>query len=678
MKYSFSVQFFLVLLFSAYLDVGAFKPFSPSTPRNFDEKTPEKNSENKEIPKKFTLTTPLPRNLSPKERQITHFFSKKILSIAEALHNITASKEADTAREAKIKLRQQRAAQARRPYYGRGRQVSIPSSGRNSWGGSRWGNSGGFGGGYRPTGGYNWGGYNNPYRSNWGQPSYATSSPWGQSYPSSSGTYKSPSYDTDSWDDSSENSDKKKKKKKKIYRSSDSKKKKEKEERKQERKKQHEHLLDTTYQQTLAAMQKISKDLTGLSEEDRQAVYQNRLKMNELSSLATKFEKITELYQELPEGDRKEFEKKYASPEHTKVVTSFFPHLVRFLTVPTHNLASTDKDRCSAEQAHGAQVLLEHPFTSISTDARKSIIHHEQTILANHYTKIAQPDIDQLQAIAAKEPPALATDDQQKQQESFDRLKPLQEDLLDSQAKFQTYLDKPKSLTTLVNRLKEAIKTSESFYQKVKKQVQDRYTALIQKMNEDITNAQAALTDDEKIAFRKDYLEKTAQTRAKNYKDFYTCLIFLQDADQSEFEKQYQVLANKTMHHNFFPYLLDLLLYPADQTSIDVDIQSLCSAQTALNTWLLPIITQNLSDAEIQNVLTTKDNELANFYDLQAQPLETVLNDPIASVANKATAKDSLQTIADNIVVIINQKFDTTTVKPTKLQTLIDRIQPLL
>lgn len=115
----------------------------------------KKGSEKEEVvDPRFTLTKPIPQGLNQTEQELTNFFSQEIMPIAQSLQSIVVGKEADTAREAATRRRQQKMAQAKRSgsrLQGRSGSRRATVSGR---GGGRWGGGSSWGrgwGGFRPS-----------------------------------------------------------------------------------------------------------------------------------------------------------------------------------------------------------------------------------------------------------------------------------------------------------------------------------------------------------------------------------------------------------------------------------------------------------------------------------------------------------------------------------------------
>lgn len=618
-----------------------------------------KGDENgKELEKKdeqrFKVKVPTPRNLSSTERRIAKIFSDDVIPIAQGLSQIAGGKEVQTAREAKIKLREQKAQTAlrSRTATGRHRHASTPSSRGGGFGGTSWG-----GGGYRPSGqgGYGWGG-GGGYRPT---PNYgAQSSPsWGQSSPSTSyGSSSSKSPSTSSSDD-------KVKKDSVRYGGSDkSKKEKEKEELKKETQAQTDKILETTYKATLAKMQSISQDLASIkSEEDKQTAYQGRLKMGILSSLSDNFGKINEMVEKLNSKDREIFEKKYTTQEHKSVIVSFLPHMIRLLTASTNDLSTSEKNNCISQQRKAFDSILNHPFitTSASRNSIKSIAEQVENSIASYYHLQAQPQLTKLQKIA-KKPPTLKSSDQK---EALVKLMSLSVILQDIKAKFSyAYLSEPTRINGVLKIYTDAAQKSDSFYKEIKDLADQFYNSIIAEIKLDIDKADAA---PDKNAFYKDYLENTITTRVKKIKDLSPYFDFLKDDDKAEFEKKYSIEPNKTIVKKFFPHLLGLRLYPTEDPNI-------CSAQQEIVEWIESFLETSISDANREAAVKAKDLALATEYQTAAQPHINDIND--AAIPDKTNAKNALVPIQDEIKIILMQKFPEKIIEPKELKKIKSKI----
>lgn len=367
--------------------INAFPSFSPEafSPQAFSSQAKKDSSNKKDGPQeestndRFKLKAPTPRNLSPLEKRIASFFSNEIMPIAQGLNKITVGKEADAAREARIKLLQQRAAQKRaRPSAGRSRRVSTPSSGGGRWGGSSWGGGG--------SGGGSWGGYRPSYggssRPSWGQNYSPAASSWGKSsYPSSSGSYRPSSWQSSSTpsasrspytyadvdvDDSGEES-------KPIKRPRS---------KKSSSKKytKHKDALYAAKKAIITRMEEIIDQAQTAKEDeavDMQDFYAKQLAKS--GQFVEKFEALRKAYKNVPSLWQKEFDQEFQKAK--PIVTQFMPHLIRMLIYPT------DDTNLEIKQDNAREIAYTPLREFFEYEALKKIITTQDGELAQYYEK---------------------------------------------------------------------------------------------------------------------------------------------------------------------------------------------------------------------------------------------------------------------------------------------------
>lgn len=360
----------------------SFSPeaFSPQTKKDSSDK--KDGSQEEQTDNRFKLKTPIPRNLSPLENRIASFFSKEMMPIAQGLNRITIGKEADAAREAKIKLNQQRAAQKRvRSSAGRSRRVSTPSSGGGRWGGSSWGggsgSSGGWGG-YRPS-------YGGSSRPSWRQGYSPTSSSWGQSsYPSSSSSYRPSSWQTPSTSSRSEFNSRS------PY--SDDSSTEEIEPVKRPRSKKssskkytkHKDALYAAKKAIITRMEEIIDQVQTAKEDDAadiQDFYAKQLAKS--GQFVEKFKALEKAYKNVPNLWQKEFDQEFQKAK--PIVTQFMPHLIRMLTYPT------DDNNLEIKQDNAREIAYMPLREFFEYEALKKTITAQDGELAQYYEKQSAP-----------------------------------------------------------------------------------------------------------------------------------------------------------------------------------------------------------------------------------------------------------------------------------------------
>lgn len=366
MNYRIILAFLLVAYF---LEISAAPKRRSMSSRSSDEKG--KEFEKKEE-QRFILKARTPRNLSSHERRIAKIFSDNVIPIAQGLALIADGKEVQTAREAKIKLREQKAQTAlrSRTATGRHRHASTPSSrGGGGFGGTSWG-----GGGYRPSGqgGYGWGG-GGGYRPtpNYGAPSsYSPSSTWGQSSPvtsygspsSSRGltTSKSVPFGTDTDSDQTGET-------KKSYSGSGDKK---------LQQKRNDALA--CYNDNIRGMEEIIEEAqkNEAAGGDMHKFYEGRLKV--IHRLVEKFNKQEQAFKKLSKSDQKTFISNYTHKAQAKA-QDFLPYLLRIIVYPTRDAELQDK------QNDAREIILKSLAALIGVGAVKSSLIKQDDELATYY-----------------------------------------------------------------------------------------------------------------------------------------------------------------------------------------------------------------------------------------------------------------------------------------------------
>jgi|GEM_PF-5632381 len=304
--------------------------FAKKRSASFDIDKQGKSLDKKEN-QRFTIKVPTPRNISSIERRIAKIFSDHVIPIAQGLAQIAGGKEVETAREAKIKLREQKAQTALRSRTnpGRSRHASTPSSRGGGFGGSSWG-----GGGYRPPaqGGYSWGGGSGyrPTVPNWGQQaSPSVNQNWGQSQ--SIPSYQSPGSSLGSgltttkatpFEDNETSKPVKKRKS-----SSNSKNKK---------LLQKRNSAIAAYKDSIRGMEEIIEKATDTQAalDDMQDFYKSRLDV--INKLTEKFKTQEKAFKKLSEADKKTFTREYSNNAQA-IALKFIPHLLGIILYPTTN-----------------------------------------------------------------------------------------------------------------------------------------------------------------------------------------------------------------------------------------------------------------------------------------------------------------------------------------------------
>lgn len=365
MKYLLMLALILVTCFS---EACAFPMQRSRSSSGYNE---QENDENKEE-QRFTVKVATPRNLSSLERRIAKIFSDDVIPIAQGLAQIAGGKEVQTAREAKVKLREQKAQTAlrSRTSTGRNRHASTPSSyGGGGFGGTSWGG----GGGYRPSGqgGYGWGGGGGGYRptSNYGQSSY---SPYQSSAQSSPMSYGSPSSSTGSgltttktspWSDSSSDSNKQKK----SYSGTGDKK-----------LLQKRNAALASYKDNIRGMEEIIEKAEDAqtAKDNMQDFYKNRLEV--IDRLIGKFKTQEQAFKKLSDADKKNFTDEYTSKAQT-IAQKFIPHLLYIITYPTSN------PNLEAKQIDAREVILKNITELIGIESVKKSLNKQDSEIKKYY-----------------------------------------------------------------------------------------------------------------------------------------------------------------------------------------------------------------------------------------------------------------------------------------------------
>ncbi|MBS1987476.1 hypothetical protein JST56_00615 [Candidatus Dependentiae bacterium] len=405
-----------------------------------------KGDENgKELEKKdeqrFKVKVPTPRNLSSTERRIAKIFSDDVIPIAQGLSQIAGGKEVQTAREAKIKLREQKAQTAlrSRTATGRHRHASTPSSRGGGFGGTSWG-----GGGYRPSGqgGYGWGG-GGGYRPtpNYGtQSSYSPSSSWGQSSPTSYGspsssrgltTTKAAPFGTDT--DSSKTGEPKK-----SYSSSS-----------QSSKKyaKNKDSLMSTHKEIVKAMENINEKADEAT--DIQEYYKGQLGI--IGRLVDKFKIHEKAYGNLSQQDKLRFDQEVIRAKST--VEKFLSHLVCMIVYPTSDAELQTKQ----DDARG--VILDNlknlcPITPI--------VATQITAIKDYYDKKTDAAYKRADTEKKKTPPqSIAAADQKDLEQARDSLKLIQnnfEKKFSDPTNSSSPLVKPTEIKNLYDKIVDVLK----------------------------------------------------------------------------------------------------------------------------------------------------------------------------------------------------------------------------
>lgn len=358
---------FLLVVYS--LEISAAPKRGSMSSRLSDEKG--KEFEKKEE-QRFILKARTPRNLSSHERRIAKIFSDNVIPIAQGLALIAGGKEVQTAREAKIKLREQKAQTAlrSRTATGRHRHASTPSSrGGGGFGGTSWG-----GGGYRPSGqgGYGWGG-GSGYRPtpNYGAPSsYSPSSTWGQSSPATSygspsssrglTTSKSAPFSTDT--DSAQTGETKK-----SYSGSGDKK-----------LLQKRNDATATYKEIIRDMEEIiekAKDAQSAGN-DLQNFYKDRLDV--IDRLVGKFKAQEHAFKKLSDADQNNFTANYKNNAQT-IMQNFMPHLLRIIIYPISD------SKIEVKQDDAREFVLKKIAGLIGIEVVKSALIKQDDELTTYY-----------------------------------------------------------------------------------------------------------------------------------------------------------------------------------------------------------------------------------------------------------------------------------------------------
>ncbi len=383
MKYLLMLALMLVTCFSEAC------AFSMRRSRSSSGHDAQENGVKKEE-QRFTVKVATPRNLSSLERRIAKIFSNDVIPIAQGLAQIAGGKEVQTAREAKVKLREQKAQTSlrSRTNTGRNRHASTPSSyGGGGFGGSSWGG----GGGYRPSsqGGYGWGGGGYRPTSNYGQSSYSPYQSSAQSLPMS---YGSPSYSSGSgstttktspWSDSSSDSNKAySRDANKPYSS-----------RRDKKLVQKRNAALASYKDNIRGMEEIIEKANDaeIAKYDMKDFYKNQLET--VDRLVEKFKTQKQAFKKLSDADKKNFTDEYTSKAQT-IAQKFIPHLLYMITYPTSN------PNLEAKQEDAREVILKNITGLIGIESvKKSLIEQDSEIKKYYADRKAKPIAD---AITAK------------------------------------------------------------------------------------------------------------------------------------------------------------------------------------------------------------------------------------------------------------------------------------